>query len=196
VAVNCIGRGNRSTRRKPPTCRKSLSKLYYIMLYRVHLWAKFEHTTLVVIGTDCIGSYKSNYHKITTTTGPDCIYSICDISNTLQLNLSLVLQILLLSIIVSWIVNDKTERTVKYDRERLIIETKNRTTSTIMFMIGKTSFVIVACLVFNSKIKRNIILFILSSNTFYLNDISIYFSIVCVMYLIVAMEKGIRFRYI
>jgi hypothetical protein len=26
--------------------------------------------TLVVIGTDCIGSYKSNYHTITTTTAP------------------------------------------------------------------------------------------------------------------------------
>jgi hypothetical protein len=36
-------------------------KLYHIMLYRVHLpLARFELTTLVVIGTDCIGSYKSN----------------------------------------------------------------------------------------------------------------------------------------
>ena len=33
------------------------------MLYRVHLaWAEFELTTLMVIGTDCIGSYKSNFH--------------------------------------------------------------------------------------------------------------------------------------
>jgi hypothetical protein len=33
------------------------------MLYRVHLaWAGFDLTTLVVIGTDCIYSYKSNYH--------------------------------------------------------------------------------------------------------------------------------------
>ena len=31
-------------------------------------WAGFEHTTLVVIDTDCIGSCKSNYHTITTTT--------------------------------------------------------------------------------------------------------------------------------
>ena len=41
------------------------------MLYRVHLaWVGLELTTLVVIGTDCIGSYKSNYHKIMTTMTP------------------------------------------------------------------------------------------------------------------------------
>ena len=46
-------------------------KLYHIMLFQVHLaWAGFEPSTLVVIGTDCIGSYKSNYHLIRTTTGP------------------------------------------------------------------------------------------------------------------------------
>jgi hypothetical protein len=44
---------------------------YHIMLYRVHLeWARFKLITLVVIGTDCIGSYKSNYHMITITTAP------------------------------------------------------------------------------------------------------------------------------
>ena len=38
-----------------------------ILLYRVHIaWAGFEFTMLVVIGTDCIGSCKSNYHTITT----------------------------------------------------------------------------------------------------------------------------------
>ena len=30
----------------------------------------FELTTFVVIGTDCIGSYVSNYRTITTTTAP------------------------------------------------------------------------------------------------------------------------------
>jgi hypothetical protein len=41
------------------------------MLYRVHLtWVGFKLTTLVAIGTDCIGGHKSNYHTITTTKGP------------------------------------------------------------------------------------------------------------------------------
>jgi len=45
-------------------------KLYHIMLYWVHLaWVGFE-LMLVVIGTDCIGSCKSNYHTITTTKAP------------------------------------------------------------------------------------------------------------------------------
>ena len=45
-------------------------KLYHIMLYRAPCHEQsfmFELTTLVVIGTDCIGSCKSNYHTITTT---------------------------------------------------------------------------------------------------------------------------------
>jgi hypothetical protein len=32
-------------------------KLYHIMLYQIHIaWVVFELTTLVMIGTDCIGS--------------------------------------------------------------------------------------------------------------------------------------------
>jgi hypothetical protein len=43
----------------------------HIMLYQVHpTWAGFDLTTFVVIGTDCIGSFKSNYHTIKTTTAP------------------------------------------------------------------------------------------------------------------------------
>jgi hypothetical protein len=41
-------------------------KLYHIMLY-TSPWSRFELTTSVVIGTDCIGSCKSNYHTITAT---------------------------------------------------------------------------------------------------------------------------------
>ena len=38
-------------------------KLYRIMMYQVHLvWAEFEFTTIVVKGTDCIGSCISNYY--------------------------------------------------------------------------------------------------------------------------------------
>ena len=37
MAVNFIGGGKRSPRRKPQTYRKSLTNPYYIMFYRVHL---------------------------------------------------------------------------------------------------------------------------------------------------------------
>ena len=44
-------------------------KLYNIVLYQVQPQRTgFELTTLVVIGTDCTCSWKSNYHSITTTT--------------------------------------------------------------------------------------------------------------------------------
>jgi hypothetical protein len=50
-------------------------KLYYIMLY-TSPWSRFELTTSVVIGTDCIGSCKSNYHTITATTAPNIFFFI------------------------------------------------------------------------------------------------------------------------
>ena len=45
------------------------NKLYYInvVLSSPRLERGFKLTTLVVIGTDCTGSCKPNYHKITTT---------------------------------------------------------------------------------------------------------------------------------
>jgi len=43
---------------------QGIDKLYHIMLNRL------ISTELVVIGTDCIGSCKSNDHKIMTTTAP------------------------------------------------------------------------------------------------------------------------------
>ena len=44
-------------------------KLYHIILYQGHLtWVGFKLVMLVVIGTDCAGSCKSNYHTTTATT--------------------------------------------------------------------------------------------------------------------------------
>jgi hypothetical protein len=61
--------------RKPEDTEKTTDlsqvtdKRYHIMLY-CSPWARVQTTTSVVIGTDCIGSCKSNYHPITTTTAP------------------------------------------------------------------------------------------------------------------------------
>ena len=47
---------------------------YHIMLY-TSPWSRFKHTTSVVIGTDYIGSCKSNYHTITAMTAPEWLYT-------------------------------------------------------------------------------------------------------------------------
>ena len=67
--------GQLDWRKKPKSPEKTTDlpqvtdKLYHIMLHRAHIaWAGLELTTLVVIGTDCIGKCEYNYHTITTTT--------------------------------------------------------------------------------------------------------------------------------
>ena len=55
---------NRSTRRKPPTCRKSLTIFITLRcIENTSPRSRFELTTSVVIFPDCTGSYKSSYQK-------------------------------------------------------------------------------------------------------------------------------------
>ena len=61
VAVSFICGGNRSTRRNPPTCHKSLINTQ-CGIENSSPWMGFELTTLVVIGTDCTGSWNPNDH--------------------------------------------------------------------------------------------------------------------------------------
>ena len=60
-------------------------KIYHIMLY-TSTWSSFELTTSVVIGTDCIGSCKSNYHTITATTPPYLYLTIVHWPNATRLH--------------------------------------------------------------------------------------------------------------
>ena len=60
---SCIGGGNRRTRIKQSTSRKSLIK-------HTSPWVEFKLTTLVVIGADCICSCNSSYDTIMTTVTP------------------------------------------------------------------------------------------------------------------------------
>ena len=70
MAVSFIGEGNRSTLRKLPTCRKSqknfITKCVVSSTLRHEQDSNSQLKTLVVIGTDCTGSCKSNYHMIMT----------------------------------------------------------------------------------------------------------------------------------
>ena len=67
--VSFIRGRNRRTRRKPPTCRKSLTN-FIPKCYLPRPKSRFELITSAVIGTDWRGSCKSNYHTMTTTTTP------------------------------------------------------------------------------------------------------------------------------
>ena len=85
MAVSFIGRGNRNNRMKS----EINDKLYHMKLYRVHpAWAGFKLTALVVIDTGCIGSNKSNYHTITTTTAPASFILYIHIQYTYHLELA------------------------------------------------------------------------------------------------------------
>ena len=57
----------RENRRSPASHSQTLS---HDALSNTPAGSGFDLTILVVIGTDCIGSCKSNYHKITATTTP------------------------------------------------------------------------------------------------------------------------------
>ena len=66
VVVSFIGGGKPEYQEKNTDLSQVTDKLYHIMLH-TSPWTGFEPTTLVAIGTYCIGSCKSNYHTIPAT---------------------------------------------------------------------------------------------------------------------------------
>jgi hypothetical protein len=66
-------------------------KLYHIILHTSPR-SRFELTTSVVIGTDCIGSCKSNYHTTTATMAPLIYYVYVDYKITCQYFVSVFLK--------------------------------------------------------------------------------------------------------
>jgi hypothetical protein len=61
--VRYIGAGNWSNWRKPPTCCQTLINFMTQCCIQYTLPHDSNITTLEVIGTDCIDSCKSNYHR-------------------------------------------------------------------------------------------------------------------------------------
>ena len=70
-------------------CLTPLSTLYHIMLY-TSPWSRFELTTSVVIGTDCIGNCKSNYHTVTETTAHIVLKNMLWKESSLQSDVNIV----------------------------------------------------------------------------------------------------------
>ena len=69
MAVSFIVGVNRSTRRKP----RSASS--HNVVSSTHRPSGIQTHSISGIGTDCIGSYRSNYHTIRTTTVSMCIFT-------------------------------------------------------------------------------------------------------------------------
>ena len=81
MAVNFIGRRNRSTRKKPPICRKSMTNfITYCTIDHTSPWVEFEFTPLVVIGTDYTGSFRKRLYTPTEYICPVSIpwSSLCE----------------------------------------------------------------------------------------------------------------------
>ena len=87
MAVSFIGGGNRSTRRKPSTCRSHWQTLSHNVVSCTPRLNGIRTQTLVVIYTDWIGSCKSNYHTITNTTAPICFWGYDELEKILQVTL-------------------------------------------------------------------------------------------------------------
>ena len=67
TVVSVIGGGNRSTRRKPPTCHKSLTNfIIYCCIEYISPWVEFEFITLVVLAFEHPDPWSSKILKKNT----------------------------------------------------------------------------------------------------------------------------------